>query len=76
MLRSGPELGAIVKLPRLGELLREIGREGESVFYGGASLFLLGSTLCGFSHTMLQLIAFRALQGLGAGVVPAVSLPS
>jgi EmrB/QacA subfamily drug resistance transporter len=30
-------------------------------------LFLIGSALSGLSHTMDQLIAFRALQGLGAG---------
>ena len=30
-------------------------------------LFLVGSALCGISQTMTQLIAFRALQGLGAG---------
>ena len=30
-------------------------------------LFLIGSALSGLAHTMDQLIAFRALQGLGAG---------
>ena len=30
-------------------------------------VFLIGSALSGLSHTMDQLIAFRALQGLGAG---------
>jgi EmrB/QacA subfamily drug resistance transporter len=30
-------------------------------------LFLIGSALCGQSHTMTELIAFRAVQGLGAG---------
>jgi EmrB/QacA subfamily drug resistance transporter len=30
-------------------------------------LFLLGSVLCGFSQTVAQLVAFRALQGLGGG---------
>lgn len=31
------------------------------------ALFLVGSGLCGLATTMPQLIAFRALQGLGAG---------
>ncbi len=31
------------------------------------SLFLLGSALCGASQSMTELIAFRAVQGLGAG---------
>lgn len=30
-------------------------------------LFLAGSVLCGLSRSMLQLVAFRALQGLGGG---------
>ncbi|HZT15485.1 MAG TPA: MDR family MFS transporter [Gaiellaceae bacterium] len=30
-------------------------------------LFLVGSALCGISQSMTQLIAFRALQGLGGG---------
>src|SRR6185503_18253547 len=33
----------------------------------GLGLFLLGSALAGLSRSMEQLIAFRALQGLGAG---------
>jgi predicted MFS family arabinose efflux permease len=33
------------------------------------ALFLIGSLLCGQAHSMGQLIAFRALQGLGAGGV-------
>src|SRR5512140_1433359 len=35
------------------------------VMLGGMFVFLLGSSLCGQAHTMTQLIAFRALQGLG-----------
>jgi MFS family permease len=31
------------------------------------ALFLAGSTACGFAGTMLQLVVFRALQGVGAG---------
>ena len=31
------------------------------------SIFLLGSALCGTAQTMGELIAFRALQGVGAG---------
>jgi EmrB/QacA subfamily drug resistance transporter len=35
----------------------------------GIGLFLLGSVLCGFAWSMPALIAFRAVQGLGAGAV-------
>ena len=35
----------------------------------GIGLFLLGSLLCGLAWSMTSLIAFRAVQGLGAGAV-------
>ena len=37
------------------------------LFFLAVVLFLAGSLLCGVAGTMLQLILFRALQGLGAG---------
>jgi EmrB/QacA subfamily drug resistance transporter len=44
------------------------------IFTIGASIFLVGSILCGFAVSMEQLILFRFLQGLGAGaVMPIVS---
>src|SRR3954467_15648993 len=39
------------------------------VFQLGIAVFLLGSILSGLSTSMAQLIAFRALQGLGAGAL-------
>jgi MFS family permease len=30
-------------------------------------IFLVGSALCGISQNMAELIAFRALQGIGGG---------
>ncbi|SFC76857.1 MDR family MFS transporter [Clostridium uliginosum] len=35
----------------------------------GIIIFLIGSSLCGLSQTMIQLIIFRALQGIGAGSI-------
>ena len=35
----------------------------------GIAIFLLGSILCGFASSMPALIAFRLLQGVGAGAV-------
>ena len=43
------------------------------VFMAGLTLFVLGSVLCGFAASMPQLIAFRAMQGLGAGAVQPIS---
>jgi EmrB/QacA subfamily drug resistance transporter len=37
-------------------------------------IFLVGSALCGLSQSMFQLIAFRAVQGLGAGGLIVVTL--
>src|SRR5690349_4380419 len=45
----------------------------KKVFYAGAGLFLVGSTLCGFSRNMVMLIVFRALQGFGAGGVQPIA---
>src|SRR5579875_1380558 len=39
------------------------------VLLAGIFIFLLGSTLCGFASTMTALIAFRLLQGVGAGAI-------
>jgi len=40
----------------------------------GASLFLFGSLLRGLSQEMWQLIAFRSIQGLGAGAIFPIAL--
>ena len=47
---------------KLGDLL---GRK--RVLQSAVVLFLIGSALCGLSQSMTELIAFRAVQGLGAG---------
>src|SRR4051812_18547276 len=43
------------------------------VFLVGLTLFVVGSVLCGTSQSMVALIAWRALQGLGAGAVQPIS---
>ena len=43
---------------------------GRKIFYvAGITVFLVGSVLAGMSQTMNQLIAFRAIQGLGGGII-------
>ncbi len=39
------------------------------MFFIGTLIFLLGSVLCGVAPSMLWLILFRALQGLGGGAI-------
>jgi EmrB/QacA subfamily drug resistance transporter len=56
-----------VTIPVYGRLADLYGRK--RVFYTGTGIFLVGSLLCGFAHTMIQLVLFRAFQGLGAGAV-------
>ena len=36
---------------------------------GGILFFLIGAFLCGFSQNILQLIAYRGIQGVGAGII-------
>lgn len=51
--------------PIAGRLSDIFGRK--RVFGFGILLFLVGSLLCGIADDMVQLILFRALQGMGAG---------
>ena len=39
------------------------------IFVVGLILFMVGSALCGTSYTMLQLIIYRGLQGIGGGIL-------
>lgn len=58
-------LTSTASVPLWGRLSDVFGRR--LVYIGAIALFLLGSMLAGLSQTMGQLIAFRLLQGLGAG---------
>jgi EmrB/QacA subfamily drug resistance transporter len=58
-------LAATVSTPLYGKLGDMLGRK--PVFIAAIVIFLTGSMLSGLSQTMIQLILFRALQGLGAG---------
>jgi MFS family permease len=65
-------LAQAVSVPIYGKLSDMAGRK--PIILTGIGLFLLGSVLCGVAWSMPSLIAFRALQGLGAGSVLPVSI--
>lgn len=58
-------LATAASTPLWGKLGDMYGRKG--VFMSSIVLFLIGSALSGMAQDMGQLIAFRAVQGLGAG---------
>jgi len=65
-------LTSTVTVPIYGKLSDLFGRKPMLMI--GISLFLVGSALSGLSQTMWQLIAFRAIQGLGAGALFPIAL--
>ncbi|WP_027624366.1 MDR family MFS transporter [Clostridium lundense] len=60
-------LTSAISTPIYGKLADLYGRK--STLSVGIIIFLIGSSLCGLSANMYQLIAFRALQGIGAGAI-------
>lgn len=60
-----------VSVPIYGRLADIYGRK--RVFFVGTGIFLFGTTLCGFARTMPMLVAFRAVQGIGAGAIQPIA---
>jgi EmrB/QacA subfamily drug resistance transporter len=58
-------LASTVSTPLWGKLGDLYGRK--SLFQAAIVLLLVGSALSGLSHSMIELIVFRAVQGLGGG---------
>ncbi len=65
-------LAQAVSVPVYAKLSDTLGRK--PIILIGVGLFLLGSILCGFAWSMPALIAFRAVQGLGAGAVQPMAI--
>ncbi|MGT2426442.1 MDR family MFS transporter [Amnibacterium kyonggiense] len=65
-------LAQAVSVPIYAKLVDAIGRKPLLLY--GIGMFLLGSILCGFAPSMLLLILFRAVQGLGAGAIMPTSI--
>jgi EmrB/QacA subfamily drug resistance transporter len=58
-------LTSAVSTPLYGKISDQFGRK--KIFQFAICLFLAASALCGLSQNMDQLVAFRAIQGIGAG---------
>lgn len=65
-------LTSTVTVPLYGRLSDQYGRK--RLLLIGVVVFVIGSALCGLSQDMTQLIAFRGLQGLGAGALMPLSM--
>ncbi|NUR74472.1 MAG: MFS transporter [Hamadaea sp.] len=65
-------LAQAVTVPIYGKLADLFGRKPMMLL--GIGFFLAGSILCGFAWSMLALIVFRAVQGLGAGAIQPMSM--
>lgn len=61
--------GCLLLGGRLGDLYG-----ARRLFLAGLAVFTLASLGCGLAHTRLELVAARAVQGVGGAVVTAVSL--
>ncbi|HEY3911279.1 MAG TPA: MDR family MFS transporter [Stellaceae bacterium] len=60
-----------VSVPIYGRLADIYGRK--RVFFVGTGIFLVGTTLCGFARSMMVLVMFRAIQGVGAGAIQPIA---
>jgi EmrB/QacA subfamily drug resistance transporter len=65
-------LTSTVTTPLYGKVGDLYGRK--RIFMFAIVVFLVGSALCGLSQNMFQLIAFRGVQGLGAGGLMALAM--
>ncbi|MGW9046630.1 DHA2 family efflux MFS transporter permease subunit [Streptomyces lydicus] len=65
-------LASTAATPLWGKLGDQYGRK--KLFQTAIVIFLIGSVLCGIAQNMGELIAFRALQGLGGGGLIVLSM--
>ncbi|MED7822183.1 MFS transporter [Streptomyces chiangmaiensis] len=65
-------LASTAATPLWGKLGDQYGRK--KLFQAAIVIFLIGSALCGMAQNMLELIAFRAVQGLGGGGLIVLSM--
>lgn len=60
-------IASAIAIPITGKLTDMYGRK--TFYVAGLIIFTVASLLCGLSNTMTQLIIFRGIQGIGAGII-------
>ncbi|MFF2083019.1 MDR family MFS transporter [Nocardia sp. NPDC058176] len=65
-------LAQAVTVPIYGKLADMVGRK--PIILVGIAVFALGSLLCGLATSMVALIVFRAIQGIGAGAIQPMTM--
>jgi EmrB/QacA subfamily drug resistance transporter len=68
---TGFMLASTAAVPIVGKLTDIFGRK--PFYMAGIFVLLLGSALCGSAQNVEQLIAFRVIQGLGAGMIMGIA---
>ncbi|MDB5159587.1 MAG: family efflux transporter permease subunit [Mucilaginibacter sp.] len=61
----------VIIIPMTSFLAEKIGRK--QYYIGSIILFTLASAMCGFSHNLWELVAFRFFQGIGGGALLSTS---
>ncbi len=65
-------LSSTTVVPIAGKMADIFGRR--NLYISGLTIFMLGSALAGTSQTMMQLIIYRGIQGLGGGIMMPMSM--
>jgi EmrB/QacA subfamily drug resistance transporter len=68
---TGFMLASTATVPVVGKLTDIYGRK--PFYMAGIFILILGSALCGSAQNVEQLIAFRVIQGLGAGMIMGIA---
>ncbi len=66
-ISTGYVIAQVIVMPLTGFLGRMFGQKNVYMFC--LALFLVGSVMCGLAQSLPMLVAFRAIQGLGAGAL-------
>ena len=74
LISTGYLLASTVTAPIVGSLSDTYGRKW--FFIGAVVVFVIGSILCGFSSNINQLVIYRVIQGVGGGVIMAITFIS